>query len=150
MKLKRSILLQSMTALTLALSALMGAAQTQPDTQNSRDGLVAVGGVSILTIRFPAAGMSVRRRADAITERLRVILADPTLKPSDIVAVPDGNEAKIMVKNRLLVTVEPETARYNTSTPLELAQMWVEHLRKVLPEVNVQPNPNDQRKRMGK
>jgi hypothetical protein len=134
---------ESATAMILALCSATIAAGDQMTLQENRNGLVAVGGVSILTIRFPAAGMSVKRRAGAVTDRLRYILADPTLKPSDIVAVPEGdNAAKIMVKGRLLVEVEPETARYNTTTPLALAQEWTQHLRQVLPEVNVRPNPN--------
>lgn len=110
----------------------------------SGEGDVSVGGEHILTVRFPAAGMSIKQRADAITERLNTILSDPNLKPEDIVAVslPNG-EAKIMVKDKLLVTVDKQTARFNTTTPLALAQSWTTHLRKVLPEVNVKPNPND-------
>jgi hypothetical protein len=110
----------------------------------SGEGDVSVGGEHILTVRFPASGMSIKQRADAITERLVTILSDPNLKPEDIVAVPLGkDEAKIMVKDKLLVTVDKQTARFNTTTPLALARSWTVHLRKVLPEVNVQPNPND-------
>jgi len=110
----------------------------------SGDGDVSVGGEHILTVRFPAAGMTIKQRADTITERLATILSDPSLKPEDIVAVPLGNgEAKITVKDRLLVTVDKQTAKFNTTTPLALAQAWTTHLRKVLPEVNVKPNPND-------
>ncbi len=109
------------------------------------DGDVDVGGEHILTVRFPAAGMTVKQRADAITDRLATILSDPNLRPSNIVAVPLGkNAAKIMVKNELLVTVDPQTAQFNHTTPLALAQGWVKHLRQVLPKINVKPNPNDQ------
>lgn len=108
------------------------------------DGDVSVGGEHILTVRFPSGGMSVTERADAITERLVTILSDPDLKPADIVAVSLGkNAAKILVKNRLLVTVDLQTARYNQTSPLALAQSWTTHLRKVLPQINVKPNPNN-------
>ena len=105
---------------------------------------MSVGGEHILTVRFPAAGMSIKQRADAITERLVTILSNPNLKPEDIVAVPLGDgEAEIMVKGKLLVTVDKQTAHFNTTTPLALAQSWTAHLRKVLPQVNVKPNPNE-------
>ncbi|MDE2125673.1 MAG: hypothetical protein KGJ62_03705 [Armatimonadetes bacterium] len=107
------------------------------------DGDVSVGGEHLFTIRFPAAGMTVEQRASAIADRLVPILSDPNLRPDDIQAVSiDKNNAKIMVKDRLLVTLDERTAKFNTSTPLQLAQIWVRHLRKVLPEVNVKPNPN--------
>ncbi len=144
---KRFISQTSLIAVALGLFMTSGTAQSQStatavnpaaNTAVNPDGVVAVGGVSILTIRFPEAGMSVRQRADAVTARLRAILADPTLRPSDIVAVPMGrNAATIMVKNHLLVTVEAETARFNSDTPMELAQTWVTHLRVVLPQINV-------------
>lgn len=106
------------------------------------EGVVAVGGEWILTVRTPAGGMSVKERADRITERLVTILSDPSIKPQDITAVPLGRtEAKIMVKKELLVTVDSETARINQMDAMALAMKWVRHLRKVIPQVNVKLNP---------
>lgn len=122
-------------ALTCFLPALTARAQG--------DGDVAVGGEHILTVRFASAHLSVKQRADAVTDRLVTILSDPNLKPADVYAVPLGKtEAKIMVKNHLLVTVDAPTARFNQTTALALAQQWTAHLRRVLPRVNVKPNPN--------
>jgi hypothetical protein len=110
-------------------------------------GDVDVGGVHILTVRAPEAGMSVKQRADKITDRLRFILSEPVIRPHDIRAVPLPNDsAKIRVKNRLLVMVTPEDARRssrNKMTALELAGAWTRHLRRVLPQLNAKPNPND-------
>ena len=109
---------------------------------NSKAGEVAIGGKTILTIRVASEGMSIKERAEAVQNRLITILADPDLKPADIVAVPLGRTAaKITVKNQLLVTIDPQTARINQAKPLALAQIWVDHLRRVLPRVNVKPNP---------
>ncbi len=128
--------------LALFALSLLGSAGAQAQGKDSRAGEVAVGGKTVLTIRVPSQGMSVKERADAIQNRLVTILADPDLKPADIVAVPLGRTAaKIMVKNQLLVTIDPQTAQINQAKPLALAQIWVEHLRKVLPHVNVKPNP---------
>jgi len=107
------------------------------------DGLVDVGGEHVLTIYYPSGGYTVKQRADKVTERLVTILGDPHLRPDDIQALPNGkSEAKIMVKNQLLYTVDMPTARRNSTTPIKLAQSYVTHLRSLLPRINVKPNPN--------
>lgn len=131
----------SLLGIGLTMGALSASGQ---DAADPRAGEVAVGGKTILTIRVPSEGMTVRERAEAISNRLVTILSDPNLKPADIQAVPLGrNAAKIMVKNQLLVTVDSQTARINQAKPMALAQIWVDHLRRVLPRVNVKPNPNN-------
>jgi hypothetical protein len=130
-----------MAVLAIGISISAGAAQTQPAAPANQDGVVAVGGVSILTIRFASEGMSIKERADKITDRLRFMLGDPDLKPSDIVAAPRGaDSAVITVKGRLLVTIEAQTAQFNSTTALKLAQSWTHHLRRAILQVNVQPN----------
>ena len=109
------------------------------------DGDVNVGGEHILTVRFASNGFSIKDRAEAITDRLTRILSDSHLKPSDIVVSPSGKDAVIKVKDRLLVTVDAQTAHFNQSTPLALGESWARHLRVVLPKVNVRPNPNIER-----
>ena len=52
-------------------------------------------------------------------------------------------EARIMVKTTLLYTVDAQTAKRNSTTPLKLAQSYVAHLRDLLPRINVKPNPNN-------
>jgi hypothetical protein len=111
------------------------------------DGDVNVGGEHILTVRFPANGISIKDRAEAITDRLTRILADPNLKPSDIVVSPSGKDAVIKVKDKLLVTVDAQTARYNQAKPMALGETWAQHLRLVLPRVNFRPNPNTERRK---
>ena len=111
------------------------------------EGDVSVGGEHILTVRFAANGISIKDRADAITERLVRILSDPHLKPADIVVVPSGKDAVIKVKDKLLVTVDAQTARFNGTKPVALGESWAQHLRIVLPKVNAKPNPNLERGR---
>lgn len=103
-------------------------------------GEVTVGGELILRIRFSAGGMTPQQRADAITMRLRTILADPNLKPSDVVVKPiAGGEAGIYVKDHLLVTVDKAHADFHKTTPTKLGEVWAKHLREVLPQVTVKP-----------
>jgi hypothetical protein len=111
------------------------------------DGDVSVGGEHILTVRFAANGVSVKDRADAITERLVRILSDPHIKSSDIVVVASGKDAVIKVKDKLLVTVDAQTARFNGTKPVALGESWAQHLRVILPKVNAKPNPNLERGR---
>jgi hypothetical protein len=121
--------------LALLLTAFsLGFAQQEPV------GEVIVGGELILRIRFSAGGMTPQQRADAITVRLRTILQDPNIQPSDIVVKPiAGGEAAIYVKENLLVTVDKKHAEHNKTTPLKLAEIWAKHLREVIPQVNVKP-----------
>ena len=127
-------------AIVCALATILCAGAVRADS----DGDVNVGGEHILTVRFAANGMSIKDRADAITERLTRILSDSHLKPSDIVTAPSGKDAVIKVKDKLLVTVDAQTARFNQTTPLKLAESWAQHLRVVLPRVNFRPNPNEE------
>jgi hypothetical protein len=117
---------------------------TMPARADS-DGDVNVGGEHILTIRFASNGYSIKDRADAVTDRLTRILSDSSLRPSDIVVSRSGKDAVIRVKDRLLITVDAQTAHFNQTTPLALGESWAKHLRIVLPRVNVRPNPNDER-----
>lgn len=122
-----------------ALALLVGwvcvaTAQTEPP------GEVTIGGEIILRIRFSAGGMTPKQRADAITMRLRTILQDPNIQPSDIVVKPiAGGEAGIYVKDQLLVTVDKAHANLHKTTPTVLGEVWAKHLRDVLPQVNVKP-----------
>lgn len=125
---KRTI---AVTTAALCLLSVCWAQSEQPAS-------VTVGGELILRIRFSAGGMTPQQRADAITLRLRSILADPQIEPSDIVVKPLAyGEAGIYVKDLLLVTVDHNHARANKTTPLKLGEIWAEHLRKVVPQVNI-------------
>ena len=103
---------------------------------------MAVGGEHVLTIYFPAGGLSIKQRADKVTERLVNFLGDADLKPADIQALPNGkSEAKITIKGKLFYTVDAQTAKRENMTPIKAAQHYADALRVVLPKVNVKPNP---------
>ena len=105
-------------------------------------GLVAVGGETILRIRTASAGLSIEQRADTLQERLVTILAAPDLRPSDITVAPSGKDCKILVKGKLFVTATQTDASFNKTTTRQLANIWADHIRTVLPKVNAKPNPN--------
>jgi|GEM_PF-2231300 len=109
----------------------------------AQDGVVAVGGETLFVIKAEAGGKSVRDRADAVTDRLPDILGDSTIDALDIRLVPGkGKDYNIMVKSRLLVTVTPEDGVPNKRSAMQQAQVWLNQLRKVLPQVTAQPNAN--------
>ena len=115
--------------------------------QNSNQGIVAVGGETVLVLRAASSGMSIKQRVDAVQERLVTILSAPKLGMSDIVKQPlKGNTYQITVKGHLLVTVTTQDAAVNKTTTRKLADIWLEHLRKVLPQLNAKPNPNMENK----
>lgn len=124
---------------SVALGLLLGwfcVAAAQPEPV----GEVTVGGELILRIRFSASGMTPQQRADAITTRLRTILQDPDLQPSDVVVKPLAwGEAAIYVKGHLLITVDKAHADFHKTTPVKLGEVWAKHLREVLPRVTVKP-----------
>ena len=86
-----------------------------------------------MRVRIAAAGYSPEQRAAAIQERLNRILAHGPIHPSDITVAALGTDAVVRVKGRLLFTADRTTARFNQATPLELANMWADHMRSVLP-----------------
>lgn len=106
------------------------------------EGDVSVGGQILFTIKSPTAGESIADRVDAVTVRLRPILQNPYLRPSDIHLMPGQDDSVLlMVGNRLLVTVTPDDGRVNGLSAWDEARIWRNELRRTLPQVNVKP-PN--------
>lgn len=118
-----------MPALGLLLTGGIGAQAA------SNANAVFIGGTPIMRVRVAAAGYTPEQRAAAIQSRLNQILAQGPISSSDITVSPEGAEAAVRVKGRLLFTADMATARYNQATPLELAEQWADHLRAVLPDL---------------
>ena len=101
------------------------------DTSNS----VFVGGTPIYTVRVGGGGYTPEERADAIQQRVNECLGIGPIYPQDVTIEQFGGEYTVNVKGRLVFTADSATARYNQSTPHELAHIWATHLRHVLPEL---------------
>ena len=98
----------------------------------------------LFRIHATVNGMSPKDRAEIVDSRLQDILAEPKISPEDVRIVgSDKNSAKIMVKERLLVTVTKADGAANGVTTQKQAQMWLDSLRKTLPKVNAKPNRNE-------
>lgn len=84
------------------------------------------------------AGQTAEQRANIIRERLIPILALDNLQAEDVVlrAGPDMAYTSIYVRNHLLVTVTQGLARANNTTPENLARVYLERFRRILPMTN--------------
>ncbi len=93
----------------------------------------------VLRIRENAGGLSAAERAQSLRMRLGPILTMPDLKPSDVVVRQRRRfqTATILVRGRLLITVDRALAKANSSSPGTLASQWAANLKEMLPRINV-------------
>lgn len=125
----------------LVLSGLLAATLAIPAM--AADGDVAMGGVMILRVIYPQGTMTVKQRADAITDRINDVLSDGSdITASDIQVKTINKEVALTVKDQLIITVDKKTADYNKATPQQLGEMWAKHLREVLPELSIHSKGN--------
>jgi len=144
------------TGLTLLVASLIGgagltmAAQATPELDEparvtADAGEITYSGNLLFRIRTAAGGYTAAQRAEAVKERLVPILSMQELHPSEIRVVQEKPklDAAIYVRDRLLITVDPDMARANgNGDPLDLANVWAERVRRILPQVVNSENPN--------
>ena len=119
------------THFLIAMTMLVPAAASL--AQGSTANEVFVGGTPIMRVRVAGGGMSPDERASEIQQRVNEALSHGPIRQSDITVEPSGNEAVVMVKGNLLFTADWATARFNSATPMELANKWAGNMRVVLP-----------------
>ena len=100
----------------------------------SQPGDVLIGDEVVLRIRFPAGGMTVEQRAEQVMLRINELLGSQPFDPSDVKVGVVNKECVVMVGNNLIITADKDTAKYNQATPQQLAEMWAENLRRVIPK----------------
>jgi hypothetical protein len=125
----------SIMGTTIFLS-LPSEAQSSPSFQNT----LTIGGTELITLRAETQA-SVDKRANILYDRLVYILSDPKLSNRDVHIQKTSSEIAIYVKNRLLVTVTPQDALYNQTTPEKQAQQWSKRLSETLPILKVSDFP---------
>lgn len=118
-------------AVAAALSLIGPPASAQTDTASGN--AVVVGGTPIMRVRVASGGYSPEQRAAQIQQRVNKFLGQGPIRPDDITVQPSGGEALVLVKGQLLFTADRATARFNQATPVQLANMWADHMRQVLP-----------------
>jgi len=94
---------------------------------------VFIGGTPILRVRVGADGYTADQRASAIQERLNLLLGEGPITPDEITTSMVGPDAVVLVKGQLLFTADTATAHINSTTTMDLANVWADHVRKVLP-----------------
>lgn len=99
-------------------------------TSTSKKLDVNVGGVKILTIR----GNLAKERVFFVEERLCLALS-PNLSDKNIYLKKTGNDYSVMVNDVLLYTITQEDAKLNKTDLHTFANMTLERLKKILPEV---------------
>lgn len=131
MKNTRNLAMLALAALLAA--SVIGYAKPVGAAQNSN--AVFVGGTPIMRVRVASGGYSPTQRATQIQERVNKFLGQGPISPDDISVQQSGNEAVVQVKGQLLFTADWATARFNHTTPMALATIWADHMRRVLPSL---------------
>ena len=100
---------------------------------------LVIAGRVVMRLRAQAGGLTPAERADALARRLGPILALTDIAPADVSVRQrrPGQTAYIYVRERLLLTVDRNTAAANRSSVDDLAQAWARNLRETLPQINV-------------
>lgn len=101
---------------------------------------LAIGGTEILILRGDTLA-EVNRRADIVLARLNEMLGDATLTGDDVQVKLSGKEQAIFVKEKLLLTVTLQDAKYNQTTVEKQAMAWRERLAEVLPTLKATEIP---------
>lgn len=124
------LVVATLVAITLALVAPVFAAH---------EGDVIVGQEVVLRIRFPAGGLSVQERADAVTQRINNLLGSQPFNPDDVKVAVRNKEYVVLIGDNVIITADKATAEFNKATPEQLANMWAANLRRVIPKAKAEP-----------
>lgn len=100
----------------------------------SQPGDVLIGDEVVVRIRFPAGGMTVEQRADAVTYRINDLLGSQPFSQSDVKVGVVNKEYVVTIGGKVIITADADTAKFNKSTPQQLAEMWAANLRRVIPK----------------
>ena len=100
----------------------------------AQPGDVLIGDDVVLRVRFPAGGYTVQERAELIMLRINELLGSKPFNPSDVKVAVQNKEYVVMVGDNLIITADSATAKYNKSTPQQLAEIWAANLRRVIPQ----------------
>ena len=120
------------TAILVVIASLAAGLSLPAQAQDG--GGVIIGQQLVLRIRFPAGGYSVKERTDLVTERINEVLGSRAFKPSDVTVAVQNKEYVILIGGNLIITADKQTADFNSSTPEQLANMWADNLRRVIPK----------------
>ncbi len=97
-------------------------------------GDVVVGGMLILRVRAEAGGMSIEQRAVLVEQRITNALSRGRPTAETITVRTVNAQPAIFVGDILIITVDANHARLNSTTQQALAEIWLRNLREALPK----------------
>lgn len=106
--------------------------------QNSVD--ITVGGKFIMRLRAGHGNLTVKERARIIEDRLVEVLGE-RLREDQITLkeVRKDTQYEIYVRGRLLITVTQADADAAKMNVKQVAEHWLQQLRRTLPEISARP-----------
>lgn len=142
-------------ARTFALATLLGALAWAPATEAGANAAklrtvltagepfaeVEIGGIVVMRIRAGHGGLSAGNRAQIVAARLNAVLEE-SLPGEAIQPAHLGEDVVVRLRDRVIVTADPATARLNGTTPWGLAYTWANNLRLALGAPRL-PIPHD-------
>ncbi len=120
-----------MVMLAASLSITVSARAQVQNVQNL--GAILVCNEIVLRIRFPADEQSILRRRQIVNERIIIAYLREQVVAANITARQVGGEWAIYVGQTLIITVDREHARANSTTPRALAEVWATRFRDLMP-----------------
>lgn len=106
------------------------------------NGSVMLGGYMLFRMRCPSARYSISQRASLIQRRANDLLTVDGIDMSKVKVMLVGKDAAIYVDGSLLVTIDECTAKANGTTPIRLANIWANRLKKIYPLVQPKDTMN--------
>jgi hypothetical protein len=98
-------------------------------------------GKQVLRLHATAGGVTPEKRVEMLDERVNNVLSKhSTVAASDITIVKDRGQVYIAAFGQVLVTVTPDDAAANNTTPARLAHTWLTNLRGTLPQLSPRVN----------
>ena len=97
----------------------------------------------LFTVHNGAGGLTLEQRVNALQLRANALLGERKTLPS-ITVRKFGMGSSIFVDNSLFTTVTPADASVYGQTPTSLANSWANNMRRILPQVRAQHNPNNE------
>ena len=139
----------AVAALGLQSAAFAAPQATDPAAieNDNTGGAVTFSGRLLMRVRTASGGYSADQRASEIEGRLVPILSLHNILPDDVTVEQTRpyQDAAIYVRGQLLVTVDKSLAQANgNNDPGALAREWADRMRRILPEVSVKSNENDE------
>ena len=125
--------------LTLVVVALSSAAFAAECADEKETGYVMMGGYMLFRMRCPSPGLTAQQRADIIQARVNELLDWDGFDVNSVHVKKCGKDAAVYADGKVLVTVDPETARLNKTTTEGLAQVWAQRVREIYPKAAPMP-----------